>query len=627
MSVRHSLLTRLLAGSVFVAVCSITATAWLASQSTSGAIRREQGQTLASDANINDTLLGYAATHPNWDGAVRTVRDLAHRTGRRIALTTESRELLADSAPGSPLPTGASATVDPLRVSMNLVPGATADPIDSRAVAPFGLPASVRSRLITSAESQATCLRKEGYDARVVYGLSGRPDVRTAAGGESLGALSRSVPEPRVPVPEPRVPVPEPRVPVPAPSPPISMHCESSMPPSRLTPAENTALKRLNTMVDKCLAKDRLKILLALDGTWEYVSSSRGDRKVVSECIVVSRRAQLKPYVAPAALLFIGNPGDTTAHGVQLTTAGMTRIGAAALVVLVLSVGVSGVIATRLVRPVRALTDAAQRMREGDGSARVTINDSGEVGRLAAAFNDMSEHLERLESQRKEMVSDVSHELRTPLSNVRGWLEAARDGYAELDPELISSLVDEMLLLQHVVDELQSLALADAGKLRLHPEQVYAAELLEQVGIAHRGRAEACGLELITEIHGDPELVADPVRLRQALGNLVSNALRYTPTGGRVTLRACESEGHVLIEVVDTGTGIDSEALPHVFDRFWRAEKSRSRRTGGSGLGLAIVRSFIDAHGGTVSVTSTPGEGTTFTVRLPDSQEEAGVPI
>jgi two-component system sensor histidine kinase BaeS len=613
MSVRHSLLTRLLVGSVFVAVCSITATAWLASQSTSGAIRREQGQTLASDANINDTLLGYAATHPNWDGTVRTVRDLAHRTGRRIALTTESRELLADSAPGSPLPAGASATVDPLRVSMNLVPGATADPIDSRAVAPFGLPASVRSRLITSAESQATCLRKEGYDARVVYGLSGRPDVRTAAGGESLGALSRSVPEPSVPVP--------------APSPPISMHCEYSMPPSRLTSAENTALKRLNTMVDKCLAKDRLKIVLALDGTWEYVSSSRGDRKVVSECIVVSRRAQLKPYVAPAALLFIGNPGDTTAHGVQLTTAGMTRIGAAALVVLVLSVGVSGVIATRLVRPVRALTDAAQRMREGDGSARVTINDSGEVGRLAAAFNDMSEHLERLESQRKEMVSDVSHELRTPLSNVRGWLEAARDGYAELDPELISSLVDEMLLLQHVVDELQSLALADAGKLRLHPEQVYAAELLEQVGIAHRGRAEACGLELITEIHGDPELVADPVRLRQALGNLVSNALRYTPTGGRVTLRACESEGHVLIEVVDTGTGIDSEALPHVFDRFWRAEKSRSRRTGGSGLGLAIVRSFIDAHGGTVSVTSAPGEGTTFTVRLPDSREEAGVPI
>jgi two-component system sensor histidine kinase BaeS len=598
----------LLAGSVLVAVCSITATAWLATQSTSGAIRREQGQTLASDTNIDDTLLGYAATHPNWDGAAGTIRDLAHRTGRRIALTTESREPLADSAPGSPLPAGASATVDPLRVSVSLVPGATADPIDARAVAPFGLPASVRSRLNASAQTQAACLRKEGDDARVVYGLSGRPDVVTAVGREPPATLPRPVP----PAPPPA------RIPL------ISKPCGYYLLSSRLTPAENTALNQLNTMVDKCLTKNRMKIVLALDGTWEYASSSRGDRKVVSECIVVSRRAQLKPYVAPAALLFIGNPGDTTAHGVQLTTAGMTRIGAAALVVLVLSVGVSGVLATRLVRPVRALTDAAQRMREGDGSARVTINDSGEVGRLAAAFNDMSEHLERLESHRKEMVSDVSHELRTPLSNVRGWLEAARDGYAELDPELISSLVDEMLLLQHVVDDLQSLALADAGRLRLHPEQVYVAELLEQVGIAHRGRAAACGLELITEVRGDPELVADPVRLRQALGNLVSNALRYTPAGGRVTLRACESEGHTLIEVVDTGTGIDSEALPHVFDRFWRAEKSRSRQTGGSGLGLAIVRSLIDAHGGTVSVTSTPGVGTTFTVRLPGSPAEAG---
>jgi two-component system sensor histidine kinase BaeS len=598
MKIRHSLLARLLAGSVLVALCSITATAWLATQSTSGAIRREQGQNLATDASINDALLGYAATHPTWDGVGQTVQNLAAKTGRRVALTTESHDPLADSAPGTPLPAQASATVDPLRVD------ATSGPIDSRAVAPFGLPAAERNRLRKAAETEVSCLLKQGHDARVGYGFSGRPTIQTD-GSDIRAPITKPQP---VPVPVPTV------TPVDAPA------CQSrAAEDSAFTRAERKALKQLNNLVNKCLAATKLKIVLNLDGSWDY-QSTPGDRKVVSECIVVNRRAQLKNYVARPALLFIGNPGEKSSQGVELTTAGMSRIGGAALLVLVLAVAVSAVIATRLVRPVHALTQAAQRMRDGDGSARVKVRDEGEVGRLATAFNDMSEHLERLEHQRKEMVSDVSHELRTPLSNVRGWLEAARDGYAELDPELISRLVDEMLLLQHVVDDLQSLALADAGKLRLHPEQIYVAEVLEQVGVAHRG--QAAQLSLTTEITGDPELFADPVRLRQAIGNLVSNAFRYTPAGGQVTLRGFEDRDEVVIEVTDTGVGIDADALSHVFDRFWRAEKSRSRQTGGSGLGLAIVRSLVEAHGGTVSVASTKGVGTTFTLRLPRPQEE-----
>jgi two-component system sensor histidine kinase BaeS len=608
MKVRHSLLARLLAGSVLVALCSITATAWLATQSTSGAIRREQGQDLATDASINNALLGYAATHPTWDGVGPTVRSLAARTGRRVALTTESHDPLADSAPGTLLPAKASATVDPLRVDAN-------GPIDSRAVAPFKLPAAERNRLRKAAEAQVSCLLKQGYDARVGYGLSGRATVQT----DSVPPVTQPQPQP-VPVP---VPGPIPAEAVPTVTPRDGPSCQPGVAADAhpFTTAEKKALKQLNSLVNKCLAATKLKIVLNLDGSWDY-KSSPGDRKVVSECIVVNRRAQLKNHVAQPALLFIGNPGEKPGQGVELTTAGVSRIGGVALLVLVLAVAVSAVIATRLVRPVHALTHAAQRMRDGDGSARVKVRDEGEVGRLAAAFNDMSEHLERLESQRKEMVSDVSHELRTPLSNVRGWLEAARDGYAELDPELISRLVDEMLLLQHVVDDLQSLALADAGKLRLHPEQIYVAEVLEQVSVAHRG--QTAQISLTTEIKGDPELFADPVRLRQAIGNLVSNACRYTPAGGQVTLRTFEDHDQVVIEVADTGVGIDADALPHVFDRFWRAEKSRSRQTGGSGLGLAIVRSLIEAHGGTVSVASTKGAGTTFTLRVPRPKEEPG---
>lgn len=272
-------------------------------------------------------------------------------------------------------------------------------------------------------------------------------------------------------------------------------------------------------------------------------------------------------------------------------------------------------------RPLHALTGAAQRMRDGEQPESVPVSGDDEVGRLAAAFNDMSAHRARLEEQRKAMVSDVAHELRTPLSNIRGWLEAAQDGLADPDPAFVSSLLEEAVLLQHIIDDLQDLAAADAGVLRLHPESVEIRELLSQVAAAHQARAENAGVTLaVTATAPGPALLADPVRLRQAVGNLVSNAVRHTSEGGRVTLRAYareEGDGTVLVEVTDTGSGIPSDDLPRVFDRFWRAEKSRSRRTGGSGLGLAIVRKLVEAHGGTVDATSVEGEGSTFVLRLP----------
>lgn len=279
----------------------------------------------------------------------------------------------------------------------------------------------------------------------------------------------------------------------------------------------------------------------------------------------------------------------------------------------------------RLVRPLHALTGAAQRMRDGQEHATVPVSGDDEIGRLAAAFNDMSAHRARLEEQRKAMVSDVAHELRTPLSNIRGWLEAAQDGLADPDPAFVSSLLEEAVQLQHIIDDLQDLAAADAGVLRLHPEPVRVGELLSQVAAAHQARAETAGVTLTVEAGATTTVPADPVRLRQAVGNLVSNAVRHTPEGGTVTLRAYGEEsgrlqdgaGDVVIEVADTGTGIPAGDLRHVFDRFWRAEKSRSRRTGGSGLGLAIVRKLAEAHGGTASATSTEGEGSAFTLRLP----------
>lgn len=215
------------------------------------------------------------------------------------------------------------------------------------------------------------------------------------------------------------------------------------------------------------------------------------------------------------------------------------------------------------------------------------------------------------------MVSDIAHELRTPLSNIRGWLEATEYGLIDPDPALFGSLIEEAVLLQHVIGDLQDLATADAGELRLDRGPVPVAALLAQARAAHRARAEGAGIAVTVSCPDELELDADPVRLRQAVDNLVINALRHTPSGGAVVLRGCREGGEVVIAVEDSGTGIGAEDLPYVFERFWRAEKSRSRQTGGSGLGLAIVRKLAEAHGGTAGVASVPGRGSTFTLRIP----------
>jgi two-component system sensor histidine kinase BaeS len=265
----------------------------------------------------------------------------------------------------------------------------------------------------------------------------------------------------------------------------------------------------------------------------------------------------------------------------------------------------------------RALTAAARHPT--DPHARVEVTGRDEIGALATAFNDLSDRRQRAEEQRQAMVRDVAHELRTPLTNIRAWLEAAEDGLAgpESDPALASALLREALQLQHMIEDLQDLAAADAGELRLRPDQVRVKDLLGQLITAHEGNADAAGITLRARTLGDPVLTADPVRLHQALANLVSNAVRYTARGGAVTVRASEDAGDVVFEVADTGVGIAAEDLPHVFDRFWRADRSRTRDTGGSGLGLAIVRQIAEVHGGAVAVESTIGQGSRFSLRLP----------
>ncbi|MFE4051877.1 sensor histidine kinase [Streptomyces sp. YIM B13518] len=282
-----------------------------------------------------------------------------------------------------------------------------------------------------------------------------------------------------------------------------------------------------------------------------------------------------------------------------------------------------------VLRPVRAMTLAAKGLGEGDLERRVPVSGRDEIAQLGGAFNRMADSLQAGEERQRRLIGDIAHELRTPLANLRGYLEALRDDVVEPTPELLASLHEEAMLQQRIVDDLQDLALAEAGALTYHPTEVDLGELLEAARTAHRAQAEASGVRLELEAEGTVFVTADPDRLRQVVGNLVGNALRATAAGGSVTLALAPRRELAVVEVRDTGKGIAEEDLPHLFDRFWRADASRGRATGGSGLGLSIARQIVTDHRGTIEVRSTVGAGTTFTIALPAAsgggrQEDVG---
>lgn len=567
----NSLLVRFFLFSLVIAACSIAVTAWLASQATTGTIRQEQGEALETDAQLFDELVHYAATHKDWASSKSDVDGIAQKYNRRIALTDGNGKTLVDTGnENSPqLPITPKALVDPLNVNGK---------IDPRAVGPFKLTDEEYRTLHTYAEQLLQCNDR----ITLVDAPNGRPRLPDLRPGE----LS------------------------------VWEDCTAGDLLYTLTATEKTAYGQLQQLFTTCLDRlgpDGLFFVRAPGPTtfdWEITTIRNSPPEVVG-CMDSARREQLRPYVAAPAQLFLTSPTGDEPMAIDLSTTGATRITLVALGILALAGFASWLTATQLVRPIRALTAATKRTAEGDRTARVD-GGAGEIGELARSFNAMSEKLAETERQRQAMVSDVAHELRTPLGNITGWLEATQDGLAEPDPHLIDMLLEESLLLQRLVDDLHDLAQADAGTLRLHPEPIALDDVVDQVVNAQQNREILLRAET-TPVH----LSADPVRLRQALGNLVANAVRYTPPGGEVVVKLFRWQDHAILEVTDTGTGIAPGDVPHVFDRFWRADKSRSRTTGGSGLGLAITRHLVEAHGGTVSVTSTLGEGSTFRISLP----------
>jgi len=328
-------------------------------------------------------------------------------------------------------------------------------------------------------------------------------------------------------------------------------------------------------------------------------------------------------------------PRDQESHGtlhftpyarpgeeVALMAAMIARVGGlllwSCLVTAAVAVLIAFFMARRIVAPVRALTNAAGRLGAGDLSQRVDADGEGEIAELGRAFNTMADGLQQSLQSQRNMIADTAHELRTPLSNIKGYVEAIRDKVIEPDEETIGVIDHEASTLSRLVDDLQDLSMLEAGQVTLELQPEDPATLIQQTVNAQRASATARGVELVTVVPETLPMVSiDHHRIGQVLRNLVGNALTHSGKGDSVTVAAVEIDDMVEVSVADTGEGIPPADLPHIFERFYRADKSRARATGGHGLGLTVSKGLVEAHGGTISVESEHGLGSRFTFTLP----------
>ncbi len=360
---------------------------------------------------------------------------------------------------------------------------------------------------------------------------------------------------------------------------------------------------------------ERRIILVNTEGT--VVADSRGDllgKPYAPDSLGTTLESPWRQ--GPLATLYISEAKSTALYilynaiGRFLIWGACVAIAIALLLTFFLSRRISG--------PIRALTVTARKLGQGDFSQRVQVKDKSEVGELAQTFNSMASDLEKAEQVRRNMVADVAHELRTPLSNIRGYLEAIREGVVKPNAATIRSLEEEATLLSRLVDDLQVLSLAEAGKLDLVCQAEDIAELINRVVAAEQSQVAAKGLSVSINLPDNLSLVnIDSHHISQALRNLLENAVTHTDKGGSITVTATQQGDWIEVSVVDTGEGIPPDDLPNIFERFYRVDKSRARATGGSGLGLTIAKRLVEAHGGKIEVQSELGKGSRFSFTVP----------
>jgi signal transduction histidine kinase len=316
-------------------------------------------------------------------------------------------------------------------------------------------------------------------------------------------------------------------------------------------------------------------------------------------------------------VLVIGNPPSLGGLELQYLIGTNQALLYAALGAALVALGLGTILARTLTQPLRDLTTAIHAMAKGDLKQHVPVKSHDELGELAAAFNQMSADLDRLNLSRRQMTADIAHDLRSPLTVIGGYVESMREGVLKPTPERLDIIHSEVQHLQRLVEDLRTLSQADAGELRLNREPVSPLALLERMAKSYDHLATQKKIILKVQARADlPEIRLDPDRMAQVFGNLISNSLRYTPAGGKILLTAGQEKDNLAFSVQDNGQGISTEALPYIFDRFYRADPARFQGSE-SGLGLAIARSIVEAHGGSISAESEVGKGTKIRIVFP----------
>jgi two-component system sensor histidine kinase BaeS len=306
------------------------------------------------------------------------------------------------------------------------------------------------------------------------------------------------------------------------------------------------------------------------------------------------------------------------AHQLRFLKQQKLALGLVGGVILLLAAGLSLPLANRLVRPIRALASATDRLAAGEFTTRVSVTSNDELGQLARDFNSLAFTLEKNEEARRQWVADISHELRTPLAILRGEIEAIQDGIRQPSPDSIRSLHGEVLRLGRLIDDLYQLSLSDLGALTYRKEILDLAELLEAALVSYRPEFAVKKITLTVDIPPSPALISgDPERLHQLFANLLDNALKYTDSGGTLALSLACRDSFATIDFQDSAPGVPESELARLFDRLYRVEASRNRSGGGAGLGLAICRNIIEAHAGTIDARQSPQGGVWIRVTLP----------